>query len=228
MNHQLLQYIAFARERKLNDKDIRDNLVGAGWDAGQVDDALKAGKDAMLMPPPPPGQGHGGMATGQAGQPIAVIQQRTTRGLEYIIMFIALGVTAIALGALLHSLVDNVFGFTSDLTELTSYAVPALLVAMPIFAILFLRLKKAELAEPNIRTDPSRRHAIQLLLIVAFAWGLGRLIVYIYSLMNGGGDSYLGSNIAAPLGNFLHTLVTVGIAGSIFAYYWADEHREKQ
>ncbi|HSX01190.1 MAG TPA: DUF5671 domain-containing protein, partial [Candidatus Saccharimonas sp.] len=131
--------------------------------------------------------------------------------------------------ALLHSLVDTLFGFTNDLNGITAYASPALIVALPIFAILFLRLKKAEDAEPAIRSDPSRRHAIQLLLIVAFAWGIGRLIVYIYSLLNGNGaDSYLGSNITAPLGNFLHTLITVTIAGGLFAYYWIDEHREKQ
>ncbi|HSX01542.1 MAG TPA: hypothetical protein VLF67_04855, partial [Candidatus Saccharimonas sp.] len=104
MNHQLLQYIAFARGKKHKDKDIRDNLVGAGWDAAQVDEALAAGDAAMMMPPPPPGGGHplpaGTRAFGTNGAPIAVIQQRTTRGLEYIIMFIALGVTAVALGAL--------------------------------------------------------------------------------------------------------------------------------
>jgi hypothetical protein len=230
MNHQLLQYITFARGRKVKDKDIRDNLVAAGWEASQVDEALKADDSTLLMPPPPPGAAvtHSGISGGSSA-PIAVIQQRTTRGLEYIIMFLALGVTAVALGALLHSVVDNGFGYSSDLSGFTSYAASALIVALPIFAILFLRLKKAELANPQLRADPSRRHAIQLLLVVAFLWGLFRLVTYIYSLINGSGaEQYLGSNITAPLGNFLHTLVTVGIAGSIFAYYWADEHREKQ
>lgn len=233
MNHQLLQYIAFARERKLNDQDIQDNLVGAGWESGQVEAALKAGADALLMPPPPPGTGHvrgGELGTARRpGEPIAVVQQRTTRGLEYTIMFLALGVTAVSLGAIMHNVVDVAFGYDAGGDNLSSFAASALLVGLPIFAILFLRLKRAEQKNPGIRVDSSRRHAVQLTLVVAFLWGLFRLVTYIYNLINGTtGGGVLGSNITAPLGNLLHTLVTVGIAGTIFAYYWNDEHRQDQ
>ncbi|HSX02936.1 MAG TPA: DUF5671 domain-containing protein [Candidatus Saccharimonadia bacterium] len=236
MNQQLLQYITFARSRKLSDQDIRDNLVGAGWEAGQVAAALKAGDEALLMPPPPPG-----VADHDAGSqlgdrhrsvaPIAVVQQRTTRGLEYTIMFLALGVTAVSLGALLHNVVDLGFGRGDNANDsFISFAASALIVGLPIFALLFLRLKRAELAEPGIRADASRRHAVQLTLIVTFIWGLFRLVTYIYSLMNGtSSDYFLGVAANTPaFASFLHTLVTVGIAGSIFAYYWRDEHHKGQ
>lgn len=234
MNNQLLQYINFARGRKLSDQDIHDNLVAAGWNAEQVAAALKAGDEAMLMPPPPPGgasdlQNSPEAGRSQRNEPIAVIQQRTTRGLEYIIMFLAMGVTAISLGALLHSSVDSGYGYNGgDSDGFVAFASSALIVALPIFAVLFLRLKKAETTEPGIRHDPSRRHAVQLTLVVAFLWGLLRLVTYIYSLLNGSGDGFLGSNISDPIGNLLHTLITVGIAGGIFAFYWADEHRKDQ
>lgn len=234
MNHQLLQYINFARDRKMNDQDIRDNLVAAGWNARQVEAALKAGDKDLLMPPPPPTSDSetmaaSGLSRSQRNEPIAVIQQRTTRGLEYIIMFLAMGVTAISLGALLHSLVDSGYGYSGGSSDgFMAFASSALIVALPIFAVLFLRLKKAEATETGIRHDPSRRHAVQLTLIVAFLWGLYRLVTYIYSLINGRAENFMGSNISDPLGNLLHTLITVGIAGGIFAYYWADEHRKDQ
>ncbi len=225
MNHQLLQYVTFARSRKVSDEDIRANLVAAGWDGSQVDRALQAGDEAQLLPPPPPAPA--GSLAGQAGGgPVAVIQQRTTRGLEYIIMFLALAVTAISLGVLLHSFVDASFGAADSDNSWSSYASAALIVALPIFSFLFLRLKRAELAQPGLRLDPSRRHAVQLTLIVTFLWGLLRLVTYTYSLLNTGVDASLGSNVTSPLANFMHLVVTVGIAGGIFAYYWLDEHKK--
>ena len=233
MNHQLLEYISFARQHKLKDGDIKANLVAAGWPAVTVDEAMKGGDKALFVPPPPPPPA-GNLATtgwtaGSPQQPIAVVSQRTTRGLEYVIMFLALGVTATSLGEVLHSLVDDSFGNTSSYDGLVSYATSALIVSLPIFVILFLRLKRAELADPSIRRDSSRRHAVQLTLIVAFLWGLFRLVTYIYSLLNGGSTSFLdASGTSLPVANLLHMLITVVIAGGIFSYYWADEHRKGQ
>ena len=229
MNQQLLQYISFARERKAADADIRANLIAAGWNEAQVDAALQADDTAMMMPPPPPGiTSIQNLPSGyQNARPIAVIQQRTTKGLEYTIMFLALGITAVSLGQLLHSLVDSSFGASSS-NGLSSYASSAILVALPIFALLFLRLKKAEYSDPTIRVDSSRRHAIQLTLIISFIWGIYRLTTYVYSLLNGGGGgSYLGSDNTSGVANLLHTLITLIIAGGIFAYYWIDEHRKE-
>jgi len=242
MNQQLLQYITFARKHKMNDADIRANLVAAGWDGGQVDEAIKGGDDALMVPPPPPApagalpavHSTGGnltpAASGTPAAPIAVVQQRTTRGLEYTIMFVALGATAVALGALLHNVIDSTFGNSSNTSsDLVSFASSALIVALPIFAWLFLRLKKAEHETPEIRTDSSRRHAVQLALIVSFVWGLFRLMTYVYSLLNGGsGNDFLGSDNTNPVANLLHTLVTLSIAGTIFVYYWRDEHKKGQ
>lgn len=230
MNQQLMQYITFARQRKSNDADIRANLISAGWEETQVDAGLSADTSTLLMPPPPP-EVHTAAtmpSSLQNNRPIAVIQQRTTKGLEYTIMFLALGITAISLGELLHSLVNSNFGANAS-SGLSSYASSALLVALPIFAVLFLRLKKAEIENPTIRTDASRRHAVQLTLITSFIWGIFRLTTYVYSLLNaGGGESYLGSDNSSGAANLLHTIITLIIAGGIFAYYWIDEHRKEQ
>jgi hypothetical protein len=70
---------------------------------------------------------------------------------------------------------------------------------------------------------------VQLALIVSFVWGLFRLMTYVYSLLNGGsGNDFLGSDNTNPVANLLHTLVTLAIAGTIFVYYWRDEHKKGQ
>lgn len=236
MHPLLKQYIDYSRENGRDDEFIKGSLIAAGWNPGLVEAAVNAKPGDIAVPAPPPVLDAGPSGTPARGRieasdtpqaPVAVVSQLTTRGLEYTIMFLALGVTAIALGTVLHDTIDTVTGMPGDLSEVASFAAAALIVALPIFSVLFLRLKKAELAEPAIRNDASRRRAVQLTLIISFLWGLGRLIFYIFSLINGsGGGEVWGSN-ADPIANALHTLVTVGIAGGIFAYYWHDEHRKE-
>lgn len=226
----LQDYITKAREKGHSDDRIKHDLVAAGWEAAMVKAGL-AGDDDLIPPPPPPS----GRSSASA-QPVSVVQNLTTRGLEYIIMFIALGVTALSLASLLHSNVNNVMGNGDSGMLGNNSAVPlataALVVALPVFAVLFLRLKKAEAADPDLHHDPSRKRAIQLTLIITFLIGLGNIIYFVYSLMTGdtgstaeynavGSQSYTGW-----LGNLIHLVITLAIAGGIFAYYWFDEHHK--
>ena len=220
MNYQLQTYISFARSKQLSDKDIHDNLVSAGWDAAQVAAAL-LGDVNTLMPPPPPGQAP---VTAYGGAPIAVVQRRSTRGFEYVIMFLALAITAASFGQIVHNLINAALGLDGGFgAEAGAAATAGLIVGLPIFSLLFLRLKKAEHRDPSIRTDSSRHGAVQFALIVSFIWGIGKLLVYIYALLNGSAGYGEAAN---PLAELLHALVTVVIAGGIFAYYWIDEHRK--
>jgi len=232
MNAALQQYIEAARAKGHKDNRIQQDLVAAGWDAAMVQAGLKGDDDLAVPPPPPPASGSGHTARSQ--QPQAVVQNLSTRGLEYIIMFIALGVSAFALASLLHSNVNTLLGgsdggFTSSTV---SFAASALVVAFPVLALLFLRLKKAETIDPDLHRDPSRKRAVQLTLVVTFLIGLGNIIFFVYNLMTGtDSDPYRYNAVgsaAAPtlLGNFIHLLITLAIAGGIFAYYWLDEHRK--
>jgi hypothetical protein len=232
-NSALQDYITKAREKGHSDDRIKRDLVDAGWEAAMVTAGL-AGDDGLIPPPPPPRTG----SRPAAGQPISVVQNLTTRGLEYIIMFIALGVTALSLASLLHSNVNNLMGNSDAGTlgnnEVVPLATAALVVALPVLAVLFLRLKKAENHDPELHHDPSRKRAIQLTLVVTFLIGLGNIIYFVYGLMTGnssnsGGYEYnaIGSqSYTGVLGNFVHLLITLIIAGGIFAYYWFDEHRK--
>jgi heme/copper-type cytochrome/quinol oxidase subunit 2 len=115
-------------------------------------------------------------------------------------------------------------------TSSNSLAIVALLVTLPIFVVLFFRLRQAEKTEPTIRRDPSRKHAVQVTLVVTFLTGIFKIITYLYSLINGGHGFLDFSNIqtASPVADLLHTLITLVIAGTIFAYYWRDEHKGEE
>lgn len=227
MNQALKTYIDAARAKDHSDKRIKQDLVTAGWDPIMVDAGLKGEDDLVPPPPPPPAD-----ATTTARSPQAVVETFSTRGLEYIIMFIALGVSALSLGSLLHSNVNTLLGGRDSFGDnAVSFAAAALVVALPVLTVLFLRLKKLEQTDPEVLRDTSRKRAVQLTLVVTFLVGLGNIIYFVYNLMTGGSDAYdynaLGSPASTGLvGNLIHLVITLGIAGGIFYYYWRDEHRK--
>ena len=213
---QINDYVKAGRAEGLSDETIKLNLTSTGWDENMVVAAM-TGKPVLTVPMPPPPQ---------SASPVAVVQQLSTRGLEYTIMFLGLGFSAVSLGILLHNYVDKLFTTESIFEGLSSYASAALIVALPIFALLFIRLRRAEKAEPALRKDASRRKSVQSVLVISFLWGIFKIIAYVYSLMNAGvTDSYNSSSHTSAVGNLLHLVITLGIAGGIFAYYWIDEHR---
>ena len=101
-----------------------------------------------------------------------------------------------------------------------AFPIATLLVSGPIFAYLFLRLKKAELLDPSLRFDPSKRRTTQLTQVFTFIVCVANLIGFIYVVINkiGGGN---GMSIGKA---FLNMLAVLIIVGGIFAYYWMDEH----
>ena len=226
MHNQMFEYVAKARDKGLSDAAIKSNLVLAGWEATLAEAVLTADL-SMPAPAAPQAPVSSRFGNNSGSEPIAVVSNFTTRGLEYIIMFIALAVTAVSLGLVLHNLVDGLMGVANSSYEgVVSYSTSALVVGLPIFLLLFLRLKKAELGNRALVIDPSRKHAVQLTLIITFIIGIWKVISYIYSLLNAGNSSVTeyGTNPTLT-GNLVHTLITLIIAGGIFAYYWRDSHK---
>ncbi len=174
-------------------------------------------------------------------RPVPVVHAYSTYGMEYVIMFLSLGVAAISWGTLLHGIIDVLvkgnLGVTGEF--INPYAVSALAVSFPIFAFLFLRLAGIEETHPTLLRDASRRRGMQIVLVVSFLIGLSKLIGYIYSLINTSSIAddaagYLSfysqtagvSDSQSAIGDFLHLLITLAIAGSIFGYYWFKLHRK--
>jgi hypothetical protein len=225
MNTALKQYIQKARSKGRSDDEIKHDMIEGGWDPRLVDAGIKGDDDLVVPPPPAPA----GSAKLLQQQPTA--QQYTSRGLEYVILFIALAVSALSLGSILNSTVNNVYGGGDSVPQVASFATAALVVSLPIFALLFLRLKRAEARDPELLRNHFPKRSMTMLLIITFLIGIGNIIYFVYSIITNGtsSDSYnwLGSQSATDiLGNFMHLLVTLVIAGSIFAYYWRELHRK--
>lgn len=231
MNESLAKYIETAKHKGHSPDQIKTDLIQAGWDSAEVSAALGLQDDDLLPPPPPPGH-HG---TGHAksinkdhdpnANLVKVVPFRSTAGLEYIILFISMWVAAMSLAAVLHAVVDGLFRSEFSFYEgINTFSSAAFIVSFPIFAFLFLRLKNQEIREPEIRRDVNRKNAVQLTLIVTFLIGLGKTIFYIYQLLNVGNSGVTGAG--TYLSETLHTVITVGISGFIFVYYWIDDHKK--
>lgn len=147
--------------------------------------------------------------------PTPVVQVLSPRGVEYVMLTIALFTAAIGLTAILLCLVNGQTGLMS-----LSLPVSLLIVGLPIFAGLFLRLKKAELNNPSLKLDQSKRRSTQTTQIISFVVSLFTvvgLLVSIFAAISGSAGD-VGKGIASAL-------ITLIIFGGILAYYWWDEHR---
>lgn len=221
MSEDLHNYIRQAKETGTDHQTIKNRLVDAGWQPETVGDALRQHETKELSMPTIP-------KSISSQTPIAVVQALSTRGVEYYFMIIALAVLAVSLGFIMHNIASSFFEdsklYALNASMMTG-ASSALVVSLPIFVFFFLRLKKAELQNPSLLLDPSRRRAIQILLITTFIVGLISAISYViafFSLSYGGMDSDY-----APIGLLIADFViTTLIIGGIFANYWMDSHQK--
>src|SRR3989344_29011 len=89
-NPDLEKYINSAREQKITDSEIREQLVKAGWSESDVTSALSPKSTSNINLPPPPVPQFGMWVT-----------------FQYILLFICLYVSATSLGGILHRVVDK-------------------------------------------------------------------------------------------------------------------------
>jgi hypothetical protein len=168
------------------------------------------------MPPPAPTQPPSLSGGVTSDMPVPVVQALSVRGVEYAMMSLSLWFGA---GALLWALLSVINGGkTFDLLALPA---AILVVSVPIFGLLFLRLRREELADPALRLDPSKRRLSQFTQIFTFSTCFFNVIAFVYELMQKFGGRFTGSFGKLVLNLF----VVFVVAGGIFMYYWVDEHR---
>ncbi len=164
---------------------------------------------------------HAAMSHGAAARsddrPVPVVKVLSVRGVEYAMMSFALWIGAASLIWLLDSLIMGSVTFME-----VSYPLSALIISLPVFALLFLRLKKAEKADSSLRFDASKRRFSQITQFVAFLASFFSVITFVYALINTAGGEVTGSELGKTAGT---TAVTLVIAGGILLYYWRDEHK---
>lgn len=173
---------------------------------------------AAATPAPEPAPAGQQADTNQNGvRPQPVVHVLSPRGVEYVFLTIALFTAAIGLTSVLLSLVNGKTDFA-----VLSFPVATLLVAVPVFAWLFLRLKQAELANPSLQLDASKRRSTQFTQIVSFLVVFFTMIGFLTAIFAKISGQYEGSMVKL----FLDVLVILTVAGGILAYYWRDEHNK--
>lgn len=158
------------------------------------------------------------LVAGQSVNPMPVVKVLSPRGVEYVFLSIALYFAA---GGLISTLITFING-PVDFTSLSS-SVSVLIVSLPIFSWLFLRLKKAELLDANLALDASKRRSTQLIQIIAFLTCFLTLIGFIAMIFSKLGGDYTSSILKLSL----DVLVILLVAGGILFYYWRDEHKSR-
>lgn len=203
----ILEYIKKARDQKISEADIADDLLKAGWSNEEISSAL------LNVSRPDPG------FHTRLEPPIKFVHYGMWVAFEHILLFISLYVMATSLALTLHLYVDKWFpgvsgggigryigSFNSSL--LRGY-LSALIVSTPMFSGLFLRIVKRTQQDSNLRALRARKILIYITLIGTFLFLMYGIIKIVYTLLSG--------NITF---NFvLHFLVTSGVSGIIFAYY---------
>jgi hypothetical protein len=131
-------------------------------------------------------------------------------------MTLALWVAAASLTGIVLSLINGNTSF-----NVLAFPISALVVAVVLFSLFFLRLKKAELQTPALRFDPSKRRLSQATQVVSYIVSFIALVGLVYTVVSKIGGNYKGT-LWKTLLDFVVILL---VAGGIWAYYWVDEHK---
>jgi len=158
------------------------------------------------------------MVSANSDQPVPVVRVLSVRGVEYGMMTIALWVTASTLAWIALNMLNGSAGFDSVVVPTS-----ALVVCLPVFGLLFLRLKKAELANSDLRFDPSKRRWSQTTQFLTYLALLINFIYFVYAVL----QHFSGGKGPAITKSLVNLLVILVIAGGVLFYYWRDEHRNR-
>ena len=178
-----------------------------------IDSAVTVSPKSGSSPPSP---APANPPTSKYPDPMPVVKMYSTRGVEYGMMTIALWFAASSLAWVVINIVNGSSNFNFLVVP-----VSVLITSVPVFGILFLRLRKAELADSGLRLEPSKRRWSQLTQFLAFIVCLVNLVYLVYSLLQHFANDGT-NNVAKAAGSVAVVLV---IAGGILVYYWLDEHR---
>ena len=148
-------------------------------------------------------------------KPVPVVRVLSPVGVEYVFLILTLFIGAIALIAVLISLVNGKADFS-----VLAFPAAVLTVTVPVFAVIFLHLKRLETRLPGLRLDASKRRSTQFAQIFAFGACLATLIGFVFDVFSKLGGQGGPSIMKAAL----DALCVLVVAGGMLAYYWHDEH----
>lgn len=200
-NAELQKYINDLKAKNVPSETIKSQLVSSGWSSTDVDQAFNEASSPTLSTLPPP--------------PVPHFSMWIT--FEYLILFISMYVSFTALGGILHFAVDRIFpqpvsDSYSTYQYISSYLLTgymaSIIITFPVFFGLFLHLNRMLEKTPAIRNIRSRKILIYITLVITFIYMITQLIMTVYSFFQGNSTT----------STFMHLLVNLLVAGSVFIY----------
>ena len=207
LSPELVGFVRDGLERELSREQISDILIRAGWPADQVRRALAGFADVdSPIPVPRP-----------------AVSTRPREAFLYVVMFMALFVSACALGAVLFGLIDLALPDPAGMPpeavrELLRFAVSGLVVASPVFAFVAGVVQRVVRAQPSARRSRIRLQLTYLTLFVASCVLAGAVTGLVHS--------FLGGELTIRF--VLKSLAVTAIAGGAFGYYLRDLRAAEQ
>ena len=203
---------AFVREslsRGLPRDRVKSALIGAGWRAEEVDEALAAYAEVDFPVPVPRRRPH--------------VSAR--EAFLYLVLFATLYITAFDVGMVLFHLIDRALPdaargrFVGDAATAGARAGTAgLVIAFPVFLALSRLVGRTLEREPGGRSSPIRKWLTYLTLFIAALVLIGDLIALVGRLLAG--------ELALRFG--LKALVVFAIAAAVFGHYLTALRREER
>lgn len=209
MDTQLLEFTRRALTAGVSRAEIAGALQHAGWGAPEIDAALHAYAEIEFPVPVPRARRY------LSARDVFV----------YLVLFAALYTAAYNVGALAFHLIDHAFPDRVSAARIGSGAmlaairwnISAIVVALPLFLLLFRRVNRSLAADPTERESRPRLWLTYLTLFVTALWLGGDLMVLVYNALGG----ELGAR-------FLLKIATVAvIAGGIFSYFLWDVRQDR-
>lgn len=200
-DRELIAFVGRALDKGLARDEIAAALRMAGWPASEAQAALDAFAPVDL--------------------PLAVPRPRPSVSARdaffYLVLFLALGLSAFFLGALLFEVVDRLTPdplqptYRSVSDDWLRWCVAMLVVSFPIYLLTARRISRDLAADQAKRASAIRKWLTYIALFIAAAVLIGDLVTLVYQFLQG----------ALTTRILLKILIVALIAGPVFLYYYA-------
>ncbi len=205
----LNEFVHQALAHGVSRQEAAAELATAGWSRGQIEDALAAFAQSEFPVPVP--------------RPRPYLSAR--EAFLYLILFIALAVSAGNFGLLVFQLINFTFPgplaneYARQASEAAMrWSISALIVAYPLYIILSWRLNRLRRRNPAMQRSRIRKWLTYLTLVAAAGTLLGDFITVV--------NSFLSGELTVRFALKAATIAV--IAGIIFLYYVADAERDEE
>jgi hypothetical protein len=202
-NDELFRFVKRAMTAGVAEGEIQDALLGAGWGAPQVRQALA------------------GYQVSSFGLPVP--RPRVSEAREafiYLVLFATMYLSAFNLGNLAFQFINRSFPFPGrpvfGIEEAIRFSTSILIVALPVFYFLTRMTNRAIRRDPSRRASEMRRKLTYLTMVIASFALLAVFSTVVYS--------FLGDALTA---RFVLKALSAGlIATGVFTYYLGDIREE--